>query len=325
MIRLGVTLGDPAGIGPEITVAALRALPSERLRQLVVYGDRGPLERAAAALGVAVPSVEVRGSGEGEQVQPGQPSERSGAASVAYLEAALAAVRAGDLQGLVTAPISKTWARRSGFEFPGHTELLAARLGAPHVAMMFAGERLRVVLATIHVPLAQVPGLLTVASLTATLNLFAVALRRDFGLRAPRIGVVGLNPHAGEGGLLGAEELEVIGPVVAAGAEGAVVTGPLVPDAAFREAALGAYDGLVAMYHDQGLIPIKLLEFEDAVNVTLGLPIVRTSPDHGTAFDIAGKALARATSMQRALELGLATAERRASAGHNASLGQDRG
>lgn len=325
MVRLGVTLGDPAGIGPEITVAALRALPSERLRQLVVYGDRGPLERAAAALGVAVPSVEVRGSGEGEQVPPGQPSERSGAASVAYLEAALAAVRAGDLQGLVTAPISKTWARRSGFEFPGHTELLAARLGAPHVAMMFAGERLRVVLATIHVPLAEVPRLLTVSSLTATTGLFAAALRRDFGLREPRIGVVGLNPHAGEGGLLGTEELEVIGPAVAAGAEGAVVTGPLVPDAAFREAALGAYDGLVAMYHDQGLIPIKLLEFEDAVNVTLGLSIVRTSPDHGTAFDIAGKALARPRSMQRALELGLVMAERRASAAEDASVGQDRG
>lgn len=317
MVRLGITLGDPAGIGPEITVAALLALPAAKLRQLVVYGDRGPIERAAAALGVAMPSVEVLASGEGEQVQPGQPSERSGAASVAYLESALEAVRAGALQGLVTAPISKTWARRSGFEFPGHTELLAARLEAPHVAMMFAGERLRVVLATIHVPLAEVPGLLTVASLKATTGLFAAALRRDFGLHAPRIGVVGLNPHAGEGGLLGVEELEVIGPAVAAGAEGAVVTGPLVPDAAFREAAMGAYDGLVAMYHDQGLIPIKLLEFEDAVNVTLGLPIVRTSPDHGTAFDIAGKAIARARSMQRALELGLAMAERRASVGQS--------
>lgn len=312
MVRLGVTLGDPAGIGPEITLAALRALPAERLRQLVVYGDRGPLERAAAALGVAVPPIELYAAGVGEHVQPGQPSERSGAASVAYLEAALEAVRVGALHGLVTAPISKTWARRAGFAFPGHTELLAARLEAPHVAMMFAGERLRVVLATIHVPLAQVPGLLSVASLVATMRLFAAALRREFGLASPRIGVVGLNPHAGEGGLLGAEELEIIAPAVAAGAEGAVVTGPLVPDAAFRDAALGAYDGLVAMYHDQGLIPVKLLEFEDAVNVTLGLPVVRTSPDHGTAFDIAGKAVARPRSMQRALELGLTMAERRA-------------
>lgn len=315
MVRLGVTLGDPAGIGPEITLAALLTLPAERRRQLVVYGDHGPLERAAAALGVALPALEVHAIDVGEHVQPGQPSERSGAASVAYLEAALEAVRTGALQGLVTAPISKTWAKRAGFEFPGHTELLAARLGAPHVAMMFAGERLRVVLATIHVPLAEVPRLLTVASLTATTGLFATALRRDFGLPTPRIGVVGLNPHAGEGGLLGTEELEVIGPAVAAGAEGAIITGPLVPDAAFREAAFGGYDGLVAMYHDQGLIPIKLLEFEDAVNVTLGLPVVRTSPDHGTAFDIAGKAIARPRSMQRALELALVMAERRASAG----------
>jgi len=308
---LGVTLGDPAGIGPEIVAATLAAVPQELRARLVVYGDRGPLERGARAIGVTLPEdLVVVGDGTGEAAIAGQPDERAGAAQVGYLEAAIAAAARGQLAGIVTAPISKTWAKRAGFAFPGHTELLAARLGAAHVVMLFAGPRLKVALATIHVPLADVPRVLTTASLRRTLEVLAASLVRDFGLAAPRIGVVGLNPHAGEGGLLGTEERDVIAPALGP-LPPAVLAGPLVADAVFRDALAGRYDALVAMYHDQGLIPVKLVDFDDAVNVTLGLPIVRTSPDHGTAYDIAGRGLARPTSMQRALALAVDIVARR--------------
>jgi 4-hydroxythreonine-4-phosphate dehydrogenase len=303
---LGITLGDPAGIGPEIVAAALAAAPREWLAHTIVYGDRGPLERGARTIGVTLPEVRVVGDGTGEAARPGHPDEASGAAQVGYLEAAVAAAARGDLQAIATAPISKTWARRAGFAFPGHTEMLAERLGAAHVAMMFAGPRLKVALATIHVPLAEVPRVLTTARVRTTIELVAEALVRDFGLARPRIGVVGLNPHAGEGGLIGREDLDVIAPAIA-NTGTATVEGPLVPDAAFR----AGYDAFVAMYHDQGLIPVKLVDFDESVNVTLGLPIVRTSPDHGTAYDIAGKGVARAVSMQRSVSLAIEMARRR--------------
>ncbi|MEZ4359835.1 MAG: 4-hydroxythreonine-4-phosphate dehydrogenase PdxA [Kofleriaceae bacterium] len=315
-MRIAVTLGDPAGIGPEVALAAISALAPDQQRQLLVFGDEAPLRRAAETLGVAVPTLALHGQGLGDAAVPGQPDERAGRASVAYLEDAVAALRDGRAAGLVTAPISKTWARRAGFAFPGHTELLAERLGAAPVAMMFAGARLHVALATVHVPLAEVSARLSAARVRDVTGLLAASLRRDFGVARPRLGVVGLNPHAGEGGLLGREELEVIAPAIeeARAAHGAACTieGPLVPDAAFRDAAGGTFDGLVAMYHDQALIPVKLLDFEDAVNVTLGLPVVRTSPDHGTAYDLAGRGRARARSMQRALQLAFEMVARRA-------------
>ncbi|MBL9015416.1 MAG: 4-hydroxythreonine-4-phosphate dehydrogenase PdxA [Myxococcales bacterium] len=311
---LALTLGDPAGIGPEIVAAALAAAPGSLLGQLVVFGDRGPLERGARAMGVALPhGLDIRGEGTGEAAIAGDPDERSGAAQVGYLEAAVAAAARKEVDGIVTAPISKTWAKRAGFAFPGHTEMLAERLGAKHVVMLFAGPRLKVALATVHVPLAQVARTLTTASLRATIELVAESMGRDFGIAAPRIGVVGLNPHAGEGGLLGEEDLAIIAPALAP-LPPAVLRGPLVPDAAFRDAAQGAYDVLVAQYHDQGLIPVKLVDFDEAVNTTLGLPIVRTSPDHGTAYDIAGKGVARFVSMQRSLELAAQMVVRRAAA-----------
>ncbi len=251
------------------------------------------------------------GTGAGEAAVAGAPDEASGAAQVGYLEAAVAAARAGELAAIVTAPISKTWANRAGFVFPGHTEMLAERLGARDVVMMFAGPRFKIALATVHVPLRDVPRVLTTARLRRVIELLAEALIRDFGIAAPRIGVVGLNPHAGEGGLLGTEDAEVIAPALTA-LPPAVLSGPLIPDAAFRDALHGSVDALVAQYHDQGLIPVKLVDFDEAVNLTLGLPIVRTSPDHGTAYDIAGKGVARAVSMQRALELAVSMVERRA-------------
>lgn len=310
---IAVTLGDPAGVGPEVVAAALAAQPAEVLRRITVFGDADVLARGARAVGVAAPAVEIRGRLPAP-VEPGRPSEAAGAAQVAWLEAAIAAARRGEVGGLVTAPISKTWARRAGLTFPGHTELLAARFGAPSVAMMFAGPRLRVVLATVHVPLAEVAASLDPARIAAVTRLLGEALRRDFAIAAPRIGVVGLNPHAGEGGLLGDEEIETIVPGIEAARAalaGATIDGPLVPDAAFRDAVEGRWDGLVAMYHDQALIPVKLVDFEEAVNVTLGLPIVRTSPDHGTAYDIAGTGRARATSTAAALRLAVTMVDAR--------------
>ena len=311
--RLGITLGDPAGIGPEIVAATLADAPAAWRPRLTVFGDRAPLERGARAIGVALPGdVAIVGDGVGDAVEPGRPGERSGAAQVGYLEAAVAAAARGELAAIVTAPISKTWARRAGFEFPGHTEMLASRFGVRDVVMLFAGPRLKVALATVHVALADVARTLTTAGLRTTLAIVARALVDDFAIAAPRIGVVGLNPHAGEDGLLGSEDRDVIAPALAP-LPPAQLSGPLVPDAAFRDLVDGRHDALVAMYHDQGLIPVKLIDFDRAVNVTLGLPIVRTSPDHGTAYDIAGTGRARAVSMQSALALAVELAARRRS------------
>ncbi len=311
--RLGITIGDPTGIGPEIVAAALQTAPDEWRPRLVVYGDREPLERGARAIGAALPAdLTIVGEGLGDGAVPGKPDERAGAAQVGYLEAAVAAARRGELAGLVTAPISKTWARRGGFAFLGHTEMLAARLGATDVAMLFAGPRLKVALATVHRPLAEVVGDLSTERVRTVVELLVASLVTDFGMAAPRVGVCGLNPHAGEDGLLGDEDADIIAPALEAPCPPATLLGPLVPDAAFRDAVHGRYDAVVAMYHDQGLIPVKLIDFDESVNVTLGLPIVRTSPDHGTAYDIAGTGRARPNSMQRSLARAIEMVTRRA-------------
>ena len=312
-LPIGVTLGDPAGIGPELVVRALHARPVADA-PLRVFGDRRALELAARAIGLPLPSdftlVEVTQLG---QLVPGQPTEATGRAQVAYLEAAVKEARTGTLKALCTAPIHKGSCRAAGFAFPGHTEFLAERLGAGRVTMMLAGPRLRVALVTTHVSLAEVSSRLSVEAVTQTILHAAEALGRDFGIAWPRIAVAGLNPHAGEGGHFGDEEARIITPAIAAAREQlgdeVEVAGPLVPDAVFRQAARGIgpdgarYDAVVAMYHDQGLIPLKLIDFDEAVNVTLGLPVVRTSPDHGVAYDLAGRGLARTTSFYAALRL----------------------
>ena len=311
--RLGVTLGDPSGIGPEIVAAALAAAPMSVRERCVVFGHRDLLARGAKAMHVPAPHVEIVDIGDAS-AKPGQPDATGGALQVAYLEAAIARARKGEFAGLVTAPISKAWARAGGLEFPGHTELLAERFGNVPVAMMFAGPTLRVALATVHIPLAEVGQMLTSARIVEVSVLFAASLASDFDVVAPKIGVVGLNPHAGEGGLLGREDDAVVAPAVAAARVGGIEAfGPLVPDTAFRDASVGRWDGLVAMYHDQALIPVKLVDFERAVNVTLGLPIVRCSPDHGTAYELAGTGRARATSFTAALELAVLMVDRRRS------------
>ena len=310
--RLGITLGDPTGIGPEIVASALAAMPQDSRDRVVVYGDRGPLERGARAMGLVLPPhIDIVGDGLGEHAVFGKPDERAGAAQVGYLEAACAAARRGELAGIVTAPISKTWARRGGFGFLGHTEFLAARLGASKVVMLFAGPRLKVALVTVHRPLAEVVQDLSTERVREVIELVVAAMIQDFGIAAPRIGIVGLNPHAGEDGLLGDEEHEIIEPALEEPCPPATLLGPLVPDVAFRDAIGGKYDAMIAMYHDQGLIPVKLVDFEEAVNCTIGLPIPRTSPDHGTAYDIAGTGKARPISMHRAFSVAMEMIVRR--------------
>jgi 4-hydroxythreonine-4-phosphate dehydrogenase len=302
--RIGVTLGDPSGIGPELVRAV-----ADGGDDLVVYGD------AILCAGVAAELVPVTSL---DGVVPGTPTDATGRAQVAYLEAAVADVRAGKLDALVTAPIHKASCLAAGFAFPGHTEFLQARLGAGAVTMMFAGPRMRVSLATIHHALADVPRVLSAEAIAVAIAQTAEALVADFGIAAPHIAVAGLNPHAGEEGHFGDDETRVIVPAIdaartrlAAAGLDATLHGPRVPDAVFRDHLEGRFDAVVAMYHDQGLIPVKVVDFEEAVNVTLGLPIVRTSPDHGVAHDIAGKRRARPTSMAAALALARQLSARR--------------
>jgi 4-hydroxythreonine-4-phosphate dehydrogenase len=307
---IAISLGDPAGIGPEIVVRALAERPDA---DVLVFGDVGVLERAARVVGVAPPpAARVRAvtALAPAEVTPGKPNDASGKAQLAYLTAAVDAALAGAVRALVTAPISKEWIARAGFSFPGHTEYLAARAGVSEFAMMLAGPKLRVTVATTHVPLKDVPRLLTPDGIASTIWLTAEGLSRRFGIDAPRVAVAGLNPHASEAGRFGDEEDRLVKPAiekararVAAAKLGATIDGPLVPDSVFRQAAGGAYDAVVALYHDQGLIPLKLLHFDDGVNLTLGLPFVRTSPDHGTAYDIAGTGRARAQSFLTAFDL----------------------
>jgi 4-hydroxythreonine-4-phosphate dehydrogenase len=307
--RIAISLGDPSGVGPEVVVRALAARPGA---DVLIYGDRGVLARAAATTGVAAPPAErVRAVTDvGESVVAGLPNDASGRAQLAYLTAATDAVLAGEAAALVTAPISKEWIARAGFTFPGHTEYLADRAGAREFAMMLAGPKLRVTVATTHVALRDVPRLLTVDAIATAIWLTSEAMARRFGVAKPRIAVAGLNPHAGEAGRFGDEEERLVRPAIeqararlARAGLTVEVTGPHVPDAVFRQAALGGFDAVVALYHDQGLIPLKLLHFDDGVNVTLGLPFPRTSPDHGTGHDIAGTGRARPDSFLAALDL----------------------
>lgn len=300
MKRIGITMGDPLGIGAEIT---RKALPKFRDKfSFKVFGDAELLPDLAAGELVAISTSKV-----GKVYS----TQEAGQASVAYLDRAMQAWRAGEIDALVTAPISKTHVQAAGFPFPGHTEYLAAQTQTEKFVMMMAGPRLRVTLVTIHEPLSRVPQLLTLEKIVATIEVTCRSLRERFRIREPKVAVCGLNPHAGENGLLGKEEIEIIAPAIAEAARrGFPCSGPKVPDAVFHEAYEGTWDAVVCMYHDQGLIPFKMIHFQDGVNVTLGLPLVRTSPDHGTAFDIAGKGIADSSSMEAAIRLAAELAEK---------------
>ena len=313
---IGVTMGDPAGIGPEIVLKSAQTGP-----RFVVLGDPVVLTETARRLGVplsVVPWTATRSCPldpevlpviplsrlSAEQRVPGRPTAAGGEASYRYVEAGVRLARDKAVKALVTAPISKAMWRAARRDYPGHTELLASLTHSPDVRMMLVGSRLRVVLVTTHIPFRQVVAGLSSRRILSTLVLTAGHLARFHGLGQPRLAVAGLNPHAGEGGLFGDEEDRLVRPAVRhAGERGLAVVGPLPADSVFVRAAAGEFDAVVCLYHDQGLIPLKLLSWTDGVNVTIGLPIVRTSPDHGTAFDIAGHGTADPRSMQAALRL----------------------
>jgi 4-hydroxythreonine-4-phosphate dehydrogenase len=328
---LALTMGEPAGIGPEITLTAWQRRTADALPPFVCYADPAVLAARAATLGLAVPiavvatpaeavaafadALPVIDVGPAGRVTPGRPSGVAAAATIAAIERAVADTRAGRTRAVVTNPIAKSVLYAVGFRHPGHTEYLAHLAGAaapdapqpttpPTPVMMLAAAELRTVPVTVHIPLADVPRALTADLIATTIEITRAALFREFGLARPRIAVAGLNPHAGESGTLGTEDRDLIAPVIARfAAAGHDVVGPLPADTMFHAAARARYDAAVCMYHDQALIPIKTLAFDRGVNVTLGLPFVRTSPDHGTAFDIAGQGIATPTSLIEALRL----------------------
>jgi 4-hydroxythreonine-4-phosphate dehydrogenase len=313
--RVAVTLGDPAGVGPEVVLKALREPELYQRCRPLVFGPPAALRREldrrgldvelATDDGPATPQrMLVRPVSEGIDPPPyGETSAEGGEMAVAAVEAAARAALEGGVDAVATAPLNKASMRRAGYPHAGHTELLADLCGGAEVSMLLIGPRLRVAHMTTHVALEEVPRRITAERLEAVVAIATDALGR-LGFSAPRLAVAGLNPHAGEGGLFGDEDERVLRPAIARlRAAGNDVSGPLSGDTVFGAALAGRYDLVVAMYHDQGHIPIKLLEADPAVNVTGGLPIVRTSVDHGTAFDIAGRDVARSAGMRAAIEL----------------------
>jgi 4-hydroxythreonine-4-phosphate dehydrogenase len=318
---IGITMGDPVGIGPEIIIKAFEGGTLQAICRPIVVGDAGWLtavgRRAGSRLRFNIVSSSALGAFEpGKldvlpvsnlapgQIPWGKPTIETGRAMIGYVTTAIDLCMKGEISALVTCPINKAAMAAAGFDFPGHTELLAQQTGSGRVVMMLAGDKLRVVLVTIHTALFRVAGMLSVENILETITITALALKDRFGFAAPRLAVAALNPHAGEEGMFGDEEARFIQPAIEkARAAGFNVTGPFPPDTVFYHAAQGHYDAVVCMYHDQGLIPFKLLHFKDGVNTTLGLPIIRTSVDHGTAYDIAGTGRADADSLKAAVQM----------------------
>ncbi len=325
---IAITMGDPCGVGPEIIVKALHLSGIAALCTPFVIGDRTALERALLVMGS---SLTIHLIGEPEEalsaptgtvsllalselaeddIRYGSPTAASGDAVYRYICAAARFCLDGRVAAMVTAPISKEAMNRAGHDYPGHTELLAELCGTDDFVMMLAGDVLRVSLVTIHEALADVPRLVTYDQVLKTIRITAAGVARLTGITKPRLAVLALNPHCGEGGMFGGEDASIIAPAVAAArSEGIDAVGPLSADTLFHFARQGGYDGVVAMYHDQGLIPLKMLHFDDGVNITLGLPIIRTSVDHGTAYDLAGTGQASEQSLLAALRMAVQMAQ----------------
>jgi len=317
--RIAITMGDPAGIGPEIIV---KALPREDISQVcrpIILGDVGLLKTVSRSIGAC--SFHVMESPEDISESPGtidvlplsnlegsvtqgKPTRDGGKAMVDYILKAVELATSGQVSAMVTCPINKELMNQVGYGFEGHTELIAHLTHTKDYVMMLAGERLRVALVTIHCALRDVADIISKGLIVKTVTITCHALERDFAIKNPRVAVAALNPHAGESGLFGREDMEIIKPAVGEAREsGLSVEGPFPADTVFYHAVNGRFDAVVAMYHDQGLIPLKLLHFSDAVNLTLGLPIVRTSVDHGTAYDIAGRGIADPSSLIAAVKM----------------------
>ena len=303
-----ITMGEPSGVGPEVAVAAYNTMGGRvGAHALRLVGDVDTF-LAYGAPKHAIDPIEAKVVRRAGVADPA-----NGQAIIAAIDYAVRAALGGNAAAVVTAPIHKASLIAGGFAFPGHTEYLAHLTGAPRAVMMLAGGGLRVVPLTIHVPLSTVPALVTRASILETGRIVLTSLVRDFGIAHPRLAIAGLNPHAGESGALGAEEGDIIAPAAdILRAEGHRVVGPLPPDTMFHTEARARYDAALCMYHDQALIPLKTLAFWEGVNVTLGLPIVRTSPDHGTALDIAGTGKADPRSMIAAVQMAAEMADARA-------------
>ena len=318
---IGITMGDPVGIGPEIILSALcKPLIYEVCRPLVI-GDIRILNAAKESTGSDLTIKAVNNPDKGmyecggidvltlSELNPdktfwGKPSVWTGRAMIDYITGAIDLAVQGDIAAMVTCPINKRAMQMAGSKFDGHTELLAERTKADNFAMMLAGDRLRVALVTIHTALRNVPDMLSEKLIVDTIRIVGNALQMRFGFNEPRIAVAGLNPHAGEGGMFGEEEKNIIAPAInLAAKEGFNVSGPFPPDTIFYHAEKGSCDVVICMYHDQGLIPFKMIHFNDGVNITIGLPIIRTSVDHGTAYDIAGTGSADPGSLVAAINM----------------------
>ncbi len=327
-LPIAITMGCPAGIGPEIILKYFSSQPSSERPPSVVIGDTSVLLETGRNLDLPAPVhswlpgnevvkdhiniLDLQSLSSGTVV-PGQPDRTTGTAMMLYLERAVTLCTGSMLAGITTCPISKETMNAAGYHFPGHTEFLAQRTHSENVIMMMAGSRLKITLATIHCSLSSVPSLLTAGKLRTLIELTQRALQIDFGIRSPKIAVAGLNPHGGEHGLFGTEEQEVIQPAIEhmRKIHAIDVSGPFPPDTVFYKAAAGDFDVVICMYHDQGLIPFKMIHFTDGVNVTLGLPLVRTSVDHGTAYDIAGQGRADHRSLSAAVEMAALIARNR--------------
>jgi 4-hydroxythreonine-4-phosphate dehydrogenase len=320
-IRIGISIGDINGIGPEVVIKALNDVRILQDCSIVIYASTRVLsfhkktlkdidfqyQSIKDASQIDTKKINVINCWEEDaQIELGQKTESGGKYAFLSLEAATADLAANKIDVLVTAPISKETIQRTGFKFPGHTEYLADMSGVKEALMMMVSDNLRVALATSHISLKEVAEVLTKELIANKIHALNASLKKDFKIIRPRIAVLGLNPHAGEKGALGAEEADIINPAIQiAKQDGIIVNGPFPADGFFGSSALGQYDAILAMYHDQGLAPFKALAFESGVNFTAGLPIVRTSPDHGTAFDIAGQDKASEFSMRNAIYLAL--------------------
>jgi 4-hydroxythreonine-4-phosphate dehydrogenase len=318
MKPIAVSMGDPAGIGLEIAIKAWAARESLRLPQFFLIGDPNAARRAAERAGVSANGLPIDALPLVVEEQPGSPNAQNAHVVIGAIEQGVAAIRNGEASALCTLPIAKASLYGAGFAFPGHTEFLAhltrdmAWNETRGPVMMLAGPSLRVALVTIHTPLAAVPSALSVERIVHVCRVTGEALKRDFGIASPRLVLTWLNPHAGESGTIGREEIEIINPAAAAlRAEGWDISDAQPADTLFHEAARGGYDTALCLYHDQALIPLKTLHFWDSANITLGLPIVRASPDHGTGFAIAGKNQARIESFVAALRAAQTMAARR--------------
>ncbi|OCC15119.1 4-hydroxythreonine-4-phosphate dehydrogenase [Dissulfuribacter thermophilus] len=311
---IGITMGCPAGIGPEIIIKVFSKNPDWMIqKRVVVYGDPGILKRAMEFVGFDVPLVDLESKDYGiplipvtnldpNEIPVGKATPITGMASYEYVVAATKAALNNQISAVVTCPITKEGLRLCGLPYPGHTEILGELTNTKDYLMMLRGPRLAVVLVTIHCKLREVPKLITEEKVFKTITIVNESLKKDFGVSSPKIAVSGLNPHAGEGGLFGDEDDRIIKPAIEKAREkGIDCSGPYPPDTVFYRALKGEFHACVAQYHDQGLIPLKLVHFEDGVNVTLNLPIVRTSVDHGTAYDIAGSGTANPISLEAAI------------------------